>query len=78
MGDDDEMGEIQPEYRFGVEIYRFDGITAYAWRNWRFVWHDPRDRDNWKIDASFRRGHYQIGVGPALFGYVGDESDGKL
>jgi hypothetical protein len=67
MGDDDAIDEVKPTYWHGVEIYRWSGITAYAWKGLRLIWHDPRDRENWKLDAIFNRRVVQLGLGPAVF-----------
>lgn len=71
MEEDGIIGDAQPARGwFGVEIYRYGILTVYCVGRWRFIWHDPRFRENWQLDATFNDEVRQIGIGPAVFAYI--------
>lgn len=59
-------------WRFGIEILHSHCMTGYMWGPLRFLWYNPRYRENWKIDAIFNDGVWQVGLGPAVFAYIRD------
>jgi hypothetical protein len=56
--------------KFGFEVYRDYCMNCYLWGRWRFLWYNPRFRENWTIEAIFNEGVWQIGIGPAAIVYV--------
>jgi hypothetical protein len=57
----------------GVDIYRDHCMSVYLKERWRFIWHNPRFRDNWRIDGTCNEGVWQIELGPAVLVYVRSE-----
>jgi hypothetical protein len=71
VGEDNSTNDMPfVPWEWGIEVWRSELMTTYFYKRLRFIWYNPRFRENWQLDAIFNEGVLQIGLGPAVFVYV--------